>query len=180
MRILGRALIALAVFAVVVATAAAGGGNALRASGSGVLFPVTFDPNAIAARCPAGHTWFVVFGGVGEGRMESNAYTGPVGWTSEHCTRLVVEMSGLTVGKTGGAVQTFSTPDGNLTIAHTGGFVLKGTFPVDYRTDGTASYTVTGGTDVFAGASGHGRIDIVDSTAGGFTFTLNGSLKLAG
>lgn len=177
MRILGRASIALGVFAVVVATAAASGGNALRASGEGGLVPAPVDPATV---CPAEHTWFVVLDGSGAGYLTSGAYTGPVTWTGRHCTRLVVEMSGLTVGKTGGGKQTFVTPGGALTIEHTGGFVLKGTFPVDYRTDGVASFTVTGGTGVFAGASGHGRIDVVDSTTGGFSFTLNGSLKLAG
>lgn len=177
MRILRRALIAVVVFAVVAATAAAAGGNALRASGSGGLFPLPVDPATV---CPAGHTWLVAFRSEGTGSITSEAYTGPVEWSGRHCTRLMVEMSGLTVGKTGGGVQTFVTPEGALTIEHTGGFVLKGTFPVDYRTDGTASYAVTGGTGVFAGAAGSGRIDVVDSTTGGFAFTLNGSLKLAG
>lgn len=180
MRVLRQALVALVVFVVVAAAAAAGGGNALRVSGEGWLFPYTMDPAEVAELCPAGHTWIVVLQGYGAGSLTSEAYTGDVAWSGRHCTRLVVERPGhITIGKTASLFMTFVTPEGELTIEHQGGFVLKGTFPVDYRTDGTASYTVTDGTGVFAGATGHGHMDVVDSQDG-FAFTLNGSLKLAG
>lgn len=177
MRLL-RVIALLATLTVAVAAAATAGGNAMRASlegGTSIISPDT-------SGCPAGFDWFFIVYDAGTGTMTSDAYSGDVTWSGEHCTRILLaatEEHGHSVGKVVGT-STMVTPEGELYLEFHGTFVLNGTPPVAYHTDATTPYTVTGGTGIFAGASGHGRIDVSDDQPGGITLESNGALKLSG
>jgi hypothetical protein len=169
----------LRVAAVVAALMLAGGtqaaaGNAMSASLEGTVVSVNTDPAAVATRCPAGFNAIVQTEGSGE--LTSGAYTGPVDYSSEHCVRfLVVTNHELAVIKLGAGVLTIVTPDGDeLHAAYTQTGVLTG--GVTGVSSNNGPFTITGGTEVFAGASGHGH---VSANADGVivTIEMNGSLR---
>lgn len=71
----------------------------------------------------------------------------------------------------------YSTPDGELYLDYQGMFVMRGTFPGEYRSDFSGSFTITGGTNDFEGASEHAHMAVVDQPSGA-TNELVGSLKV--
>jgi hypothetical protein len=177
-----RVAVLLAALTVVGATAAAAG-NAMKASlPQGSIVGFNQDPDALAARCPPGYPQAIVQS-VLMGVFTSEAYTGPVTASSEHCSLLlVVTEHDLAVIQIDAGVLTLRTPGGDELYAtykapgvFTGDLTLVG--PNQHRANGP--YTITGGTGVFSGASGHGHLGILGGSEGG-TWELNGSLRLPG
>jgi hypothetical protein len=172
----------------------AAAGNAVRASMTGTPAGVNFDPAAVAERCPAD---FVGVGAIvqsaGSGELASEAYTGPVTYTDEHCTRprqappdvFAREVTPLLIAA---GMMTLATPTGDtLNLEFTNPGVLKGdlTLAGFNRHTFNGPYTITGGTGIFAGASGHGQIGGVAEGEGGpggivITLDLHGSLRVPG
>jgi hypothetical protein len=176
-KLLGAAVL-LAALMVVGATPAAAG-NAMRALLEGTTIGFIDDPAAVAARCPAGFEWILQTAGSGE--LTSEAYTGPVDYTSEHCSRLLAgTLTDHAVGKADAGLLTLVTPSGDrLNVTYRGTFVFNGDTAVAWRSDVSQSFLITGGTGVFAGASGHGHLPTVDNS-GAVILALNGSLALPG
>lgn len=165
-----------ALFVVGVAPAAAG--NALRASLEGTTVGFNPDPADVAARCPAGSQWILQTAGSGE--LTSAAYTGPVDYSTEHCSRIVAgDLTDHAVGKIDAGRLTLVTPSGDeLYATYRGTFVFNGDVESNtWRSDVSQSFTITGGTGIFAGASGHGYFSVVDNS-GAATLGMNGSLAL--
>jgi hypothetical protein len=70
------------------------------------------DPAAVAARCPAGFEWITQTAGSGE--LTSEAFTGPVAYSSEHCSRLIAgTLTDHAVGKVDAGLATLVTPSGD-------------------------------------------------------------------
>ena len=167
----------------VVGATPAATGNAMTASlPEGFIVGFNQDPAAVAARCPPGYPQAIVQSEQ-SGVLTSGAYTGPVTASSEHCSLLlVVTEHELAVIRIDAGVLTLVTPDGDELHAtykapgvFTGDLTLVG--PSQHRANGP--YTITGGTGIFAGASGHGHLGILADSEGG-TWDLNGSLELPG
>lgn len=186
---LAASLAALAAVVLTAAAAGAGGGNSVRASLDATAQFGSMDPAALAA-CPAGYDWFVVIETVGTGTMTSDVYTGPVTWFEHHCTRLLLEQragttDAHTVGRNVGE-QTVVTEDGDeLYGSFSGHFVLDGFFPSgEYEMHGGVAYTITGGTGIFEGATGHGHVAASDPggfpPGSNFHLDMNGSLRVSG
>ena len=96
---------------------------------------------------------------------------GPLSLTGEHCSRWLnrpPEGNGSTPGKIGAGEMTMDTPEGELTLAYEGTFVLRGDPSIGpWVTKVNSKYRIMGGTGVFAGASGQGHIWITDSSGYG-------------
>ncbi len=172
----------LAALTVVVATPAAAGDAMTASLPEGSIVGFNLDPDDVAARCPPGYPQAIVQSAQ-SGVLTSEAYTGPVTASSEHCSLLlVVTEHDLAVIQIDAGELTLVTPDGDELYAaykapgvFTGDLTLVG--PSQHRANGP--YTITGGIGVFAGASGHGHLGIfADSEAG--TWEMNGSLRLPG
>ncbi len=176
-----RVAVLLAALTVVGATPAAAG-NAMTASLEGFVVGFNQDPDAVAARCPPGFPQAIVQT-AGSGVLTSEAYTGPVAYSSEHCTLLlVVTEHDLAVTRADAGELTLVKPDGDELYAaykqpgvFTGDLTLVG--PSQHRANGP--YTITGGTGIFAGASGHGHVFGLGQGVG-VTLEMNGSLQLPG
>ena len=172
-------LAALAAFAV---TAAFAGGNALRASLQGNVVGINEDPAAVAVRCPdAGGDPQAIVRVAGSGGLASAVYSGPVAFSAEHCTRLLVMTEHdviVTQGRAG--LLTLATPQGDeLHAAYTQPGVLKGDLFGANEHSANGPYTITGGTGVFRGASGHGNIGAL-AEGPVVTIDVQGSLQVSG
>lgn len=174
-----RATALLAAVAMAAASAATADGNAMKMTLHSPVSVASGDTSS----CPTGYLWVGTLHDDGPGTMVSTAYSGDVTFTADHCTRILVNQragtpDAIAVGKIVGT-QTVVTPEGILHFDFQGTFVLKGAFPMgDFTTDGTMSWTVTGGTGVFAGAAGHGAGDIHQEPLSGLTLEMNGALQL--
>ena len=111
-------------------------------------------------RCPDGTGWMLFAGGVGE----AEGY-GAFMWTTAHCSRPIAPTPDGAVGKlaAGELVMMFGDTGDVLRIAYDGQWKFSG----DLMTgDGIAKvhqrYVVMGGTGMFEGATGHGRMNGVD------------------
>jgi hypothetical protein len=171
----------LAALALLAASPAAAA-TPLRASLEGHIVGFNQDPAAVAARCPPGSPQ-AILQIAGSGVLTSEAYAGPVEFSEEHCSLLlVVTNHDLAVGYIRAGLMTMVTPGGDtLSFAYklpgvfTGDLTLVG--PSEHSANGP--FTITGGTGIFAGASGHGHVGgLADSTSAGIG--LNGSLQLPG
>ncbi len=137
------------------------------------------DPAAVAARCPDGFeapmAWILQTAGTGE--LTTLGYTGPVTYSSEHCSRWLTFPDGKTVGKVGDGLLTMSTPSGDqLNLSYNATFVFEGDLSIMvWETKVNMRYTIVGGTGVFEGASGRGHFAVTDNSGYG-TGGLEGSL----
>jgi hypothetical protein len=149
----------------------------MRASLQGITVGFSADPGALAARCPAGSEW--ILRTAGSGQLSSEAYAGSVDYSTEHCSRVLAgTMPGHAVGKIAAGLLTLVTPGGDeLYAAYEGTFVFNGDVAVAWRSDVHQSFAITGGTGVFAGASGNGSFPTVDNS-GAVTMALNGALDV--
>lgn len=171
-------VIAAAALMAGVAPASAGDGGphgkAFHASIDG--FESGFVPGPNPGRCPAGTEWVFLTEGGG-----SAVGYGDFAYSSEHCSRIVTFTPAGAVGKlaAGELRLTFDGTDDELYISYRGTWKFDG----DLTTGaGIAkvhqSYEVTGGTGMFAGASGHGHMGgVVDF--GRVLMDLDGGLHLA-
>ena len=173
---------ALAAFAVTAAAA----GNAMRASMTvdpSTLYVIPGDlfPAPVSARCGPALPQAIV-GATASGEMTSEVYTGPFTMTEEHCTLLVnITNDGqLAVAHVRLGEMTLAAPGGTLEIAFEAPGVIHGPVflgPNVHTSNGP--YTITGGTGIFEGATGHGHIGgtgVFDGSVFDVNMTLNGSL----
>ena len=97
----------------VVGAAPAAAANAMTAWLEGITVGFNPDPAAVAARCPAGYEWILQTAGSGE--LTSEAYTGPVAYSTEHCSRVLAgTLTGHAVGKIDAGVLMLVTPGGDM------------------------------------------------------------------
>jgi hypothetical protein len=175
-------LAALAAFAVTAAASSV----AMRASmtvdpSTLYVMPSDFFPAEVAARCGPALPQGIV-GGTASGEMTSEVYTGPLTATDEHCTLLVnVTNDGqLAVAHVRLGEMTLAAPGGTLEIAYEAPGVIHG--PVFLGPNvhtGNGPYTITGGTGIFEGATGHGHFSgtgVFDGSVFDVNYALNGSL----
>jgi hypothetical protein len=175
-------LAALAAFAVTAAAASVAMTASMTVDPSTLyIIPSDLFPVQVAARCGPALPQGIV-GGTASGEMTSEVYTGPFTLTDEHCTLLVnIRNDGqLAVAHVRLGEMTLAVPGGTLEIAYEAPGVIHG--PVFLGPNvhtGNGPYTITGGTGIFDGATGHGHF----SGTGGFdgsvfdvNYDLNGSL----
>ncbi len=185
-RVLGATALLAAL--VLVGTTPATAGVAMRASmtvdpGSVYLLPGDFFPDEVEERCGSAEFQAIV-GGSASGEMRSGVYTGPFTLTDEHCTRLVnIRNDGLlSVAhiRLGEMTLTATEAEGTLEISYKAPGVIHGDVFVGPNVHTyNGPYTVTGGTGIFDGATGHGHIGGVGEFDGlefDISQTLNGSL----
>jgi hypothetical protein len=163
-----------------VAAPAAGASHGLKATFEGPTFPPIADPGELAARCPAGSEW--IFGGNGNGMMESAVYSGPFEYVNDHCSRYLTldpdRTTGKTVGKAAAGIQTLVIPGGDeLVLAYEGTWVIEGV-PPDFDAHIALRYRIVEGTGIFDGASGSGRLHV----SGGLYLmgVITGSMHVGG
>lgn len=167
---------ALVVALVVVGAWPASAASPMRASLVVSGANVTFDPETVVARCgprvPQGlvESW-------GSGELTSEAYSGPVRFEDVHCTVLAVQTPAEVAAiRIHAGLLTIITPHGEFSLAFEAPGVFTGVFGVvPWRHTGDGPYTITGGTGIFAGVSGHGHVRVLDDS-GHVTVDLNGSL----
>jgi hypothetical protein len=141
----------------------ASAGGAMRASvtiDSIYIMPGDVFPDEVLARCGPSMPQAIV-GGTASGQMVSDVYTGPITVTDQHCTLLRLANAQTAVA---------SIHSGQMTIEATEG---PGTLEITYKAPGVmhgdaffgpnvhtfnGPYTITGGTGIFAGATGHGHL----------------------
>jgi hypothetical protein len=162
------------------------GRGAMSASLEGSIVGFSIDPTAVAGRCPPAFPqtppeWAqAILRSAGSGTLASAAYTGPVTFTAEHCTVIVVVTEhAQAVVRIRAGLMTITTPGGDtLSLAYEAPGVFRGDlFLVGPREHvGNGPYTITGGTGVFAGATGHGHMNVQDQGGPTAPLTLNGSL----
>ena len=172
-----------------VGAAPAAAANAMTASLELSIVGFTIDPDAVAARCPpvfpeAPAEWpHAILQSAGTGTMTSEAYTGPITISESHCSMvLAVSEHQVAVVLIRAGRLTAVTPGGDtLTVAYRAPGVFKGDLTLVGARLHVANgpYTVTGGTGVLAGASGHGHIHVFDDGGPTGSLTLNGSLAVA-
>ena len=174
-------LMVAALLLIGLAPAALGGSHSLKATFDGPTMPPITDPEVVAAQCPAGSEW--IFGGFGLGEMTSSVYTGSFEYENSHCSRWVAydpeRTTGEFVGKAAAGTMTLTTPEGDLELAYDGTWVFEGSLagnPPDFVADIHLRYKIVGGTGVFDGASGNGRMLVT----GGIYLdgVVNGSLHV--
>ena len=136
------------------------------------------DPEAVAGRCGP-EVPQVIVRGAGTGELTSEVYTGPIGWVEEHCTVGVDQASaGVLVDRIHTAFVTISTPGGEFSYAYEATGVFTGVYGiVPWRHTGEGPYTITGGSGIFDGATGHGHLSVLDDS-GDISIDLNGSLAV--
>lgn len=153
----------------------------LRGSFEGGGMPV-FDPEAVAARCPAGFQWILQT--FGAGHLDTDVYEGDFTFTGGHCSRFLAGWPDNAVqafpAKIGDGAMTLATPEGDLVISYAGTFVFRGDVTIpEYTSQVRMQYKVAGAqsTGVFEDASGRGPMFVVDNN--GFqTGRLHGSITI--
>ena len=163
----------------------------LRTTQVTVLPPIS-DPNQVRANCPAG---FAERGALllrtqETVQAESDVYSGSMqSLADQHCSVPRPPMSTWLDGSRD--VTPIQLEAGRMTLATSAGHQLF----ISYRAPGVikgdlfglnthtfnGSYTITGGTGIFAGATGHGSLTgEVQATATGFTggWTMHGTIRV--
>lgn len=158
MRRVMRALVPLMlVFFVVAAPASAAGDWTDQARIGGWETGFVPGPAIPQDRCPPQAMWMLLSAGSGE----LNTY-GTFSWTAEHCSWVVEPLAVGAEGALGGGemVLTFHDSGDQLVLAYQGQWRFIGDLTTG---EGVAeirqSFDVAGGTGMFVGATGHGRID---------------------
>ena len=128
-----------------------------------------------AGRCPAQAMWMLLAAGTGD----LNTY-GSFDWTSEHCSWVVGPHPAGVEGALGNGemVLTFHDSGDQLFLAYQGRWRFSGEFG---SPDGVAevrqTFSVAGGTGMFEGATGNGRLDGT-YTADDIRFRMLGAIEL--
>lgn len=149
------------------------------------------DPTVVAANCPAGFAERLgaVITGQGTVLVESDVYGGTLYGVDQHCSVPRPPVSTWIDGTR--KVTPLEYEAGHLVLATPSGDELF----IDYRAPGVIKgeifglnthtfngpYTITGGTGIFEGATGHGNYSgEVQATATGYTggWTMHGTIRV--
>ena len=159
--------------------AAAHDADLLRGNFDGGSMPV-FDPEAVAAQCPAGFEWILQT--LGSGQLTSDVYTGTFDYSGEHCSRWLTgppdRADRWYLGRVGDGVMTLTTPEGDLVLSYAGIFAFRGDVTIpDFTSKVWMRYRVDGDQSrgVFENAFGRGFL-LVEEHTGYQTGRLLGSL----
>jgi len=150
-------VVAVAFMLFAAAPAMACGSHRLKGSFEGATVGFNPDPTAVAERCSEGYEW--ILQSAGTVHLKTAVYRGDATLAAEHCSRWLTPPVEKAIGQIGHGVMTLTTPDGDeLRFIYSGFWNWAGGLEGEYLTVVKMHYTVTGGTGVFADASGHGRM----------------------